>query len=169
MIIKELEINNKKIAIRRNEEKDNAQIEKMIRSCLLEFGEPREGTAWFDPLLGKFSKIYKMKNNAYWVAVDENDNVLAGVGVGPIPGATNICELQKMYFYKEMRGTGLAQVMIDIAFNFAKEHYKQCYLESFENMHRAHAFYEKNGFEYIDYFVGDTGHHACEVKMIKDL
>lgn len=162
-------INEKKIFIRRNEAKDDAQIEKLIRTCLLEFGEPREGTAWFDPMLGKFSQIYDKENTAYWVAVGENDTVLAGVGIGPIPGAPGICELQKMYSYKEVRGTGLAQVMLDIALDFAKGHYEQCYLESFANMFRAHAFYEKNGFKYIDHFVSDTGHHGCEVKMIKPL
>lgn len=169
MNMKELFINEKKIVLRRNKPKDDEQIEKLIRSCLIEFDGQREGTAWFDPFLGQFSKVYNKKDNAYWVAVDKNDNVLAGIGIGPVPGAPGICELQKMYAYQEVRGSGLAQIMLDTALNFAKEHYEQCYLESFENMKRAHAFYEKNGFEYIDNFVGDTGHHACEIKMIKKL
>ena len=169
MNIKELIINDKKIVLRRNEAKDDSQIEKLIRTCLIEFDGQREGTAWFDPFLGKFSEVYNKENNAYWVVVDENDNVLAGIGIGPVPGAAGICELQKMYMYKELRGTGLAQIMLDLALDFAKNHYEQCYLESFENMKRAHAFYEKNGFDYIDHFVGDTGHHACEIKMIKKL
>ena len=35
--------------IREIEEKDNAGVESLIRTCLLEFGGNREGTAWCDP------------------------------------------------------------------------------------------------------------------------
>ena len=129
----------------------------------------REGTAWFDPYLGRFSEVYDREDNAYWVAVDGEDKVVCGVGIGPLNGAAGVCEVQKMYAYPEYRGTGLAQKMLTIALEFAKEHYDKCYLESFANMERAHAFYRRNGFETIDSFVGDTGHHGCEVKMIKDL
>ena len=37
--------------IREIEEKDNPQIEQVIRSCLIEFGGNREGLAWADPIL----------------------------------------------------------------------------------------------------------------------
>lgn len=169
MDTKEFLINKQKITIRRNEPKDNAQIENLIRYCLREYGGIREGTAWHDPFLGRFSEVYNKENNAYWVAVDENDNVICGVGIGPIEGASDVCELQKMYTYPEYRGTGIAQEMLATALDFAKKHYNKCYLESFANMHTAHKFYKRNGFEFIDDFVGDTGHHGCEIKMIKTL
>ena len=44
-----------KYKIRRIEKRDDAQIEKIIRSCLIEFGGDHEGTAWADPNLVKFS------------------------------------------------------------------------------------------------------------------
>ena len=157
------------IRIRRNKPKDDAQIEKLIRTCLIEFDGIREGTAWYDPYLGRFSEVYNSENSAYWVAVDKNENVICGVGIGPVKDALGVCELQKMYAWPEYRGTGLAQKMLDIALDFAKEHYSRCYLETFANMLAAHAFYKRNGFECINHFVGDTGHHACEVKMIKNL
>lgn len=158
-----------KITIRRNEAGDDAQIEKLIRTCLLEFGGDREGTAWCDPYLGRFSEVYNKENTAYWVAVDEKGRVICGVGIGPVEGVPGTCELQKMYAYRECRGTGLAQKMLEIALDFAKERYEKCYLETFANMYAAHAFYKRNGFESIDCYIGDTGHHGCEVKMIKNL
>ena len=157
------------VTIRRNEPKDDTQIEELIRYCLIEFDGVRENTAWYDPYLGRFSEVYNRADNAYWVAVDANEKVVCGVGIGPLEGAPGICELQKMYAYPEYRGTGLAQRMLATALDFAKMHYGKCYLETFANMTRAHAFYERNGFERIDSFVGNTGHHACEVKMIKTL
>lgn len=44
-----------KYIIREITEKDNKEIENIIRSCLIEFGGNHEGTAWTDPNLGRFS------------------------------------------------------------------------------------------------------------------
>ena len=44
--------------IREIEGKDNKAVEKVIRTCLIEFGANHEGTAWADPDLGNFSDIY---------------------------------------------------------------------------------------------------------------
>lgn len=51
--------------IRKITEKDNKEIENIIRSCLIEFGGNYEGTAWTDPNLGRFSKIYNTPENKY--------------------------------------------------------------------------------------------------------
>mgnify|MGYP003293746906 CR=1 FL=1 len=107
------------------EKKDNAGVESLIRTCLLEFGGDREGTAWCDPDLGRFSEIYNKEAHKYWVAVDENDNVVAGVGIGDLPEAEGVCELQKMYCLKEYRGNGIATGLIKIAFEFARNYYSK--------------------------------------------
>ena len=49
---------NQGYKIREIEKRDNAAVEQIIRSCLIEFGGNREGTAWCDPDLGRFSEIY---------------------------------------------------------------------------------------------------------------
>ncbi len=54
--------------IREIQKKDNAAVEHVIRSCLIEFGADHEGTAWADPDLGRFSEIYNSEGNRYWVA-----------------------------------------------------------------------------------------------------
>lgn len=158
-----------KYVIRPIEPKDNKQVEDLIRSCLIEYGANHEGTAWTDPYLGRFSEVYTNELNRYWVAVDESGKVIAGTGIGEIPGADGVCELQKMYCYKQARGTGLAHELITIALDYAKSYYKSCYLETFKNMLAAQRFYEKHGFKRIYEPIGNTGHFSCDVLYLKDL
>lgn len=156
--------------IRRISEKDNAQVAYIIRSCLTEFGAAgNPHTAWGDPFLDRFSEVYVRENNAYWVAENDSGTVVAGVGIGPMEGSDGICELQKMYCLKEYRGCGISQNLLDIALEFAKLHYKSCYLETLGNMTRAQRFYEKNGFVKTDATIGNTGHDACDFHYIKEL
>ena len=160
---------SKVYTIREIEEKDNGAVEQVIRSCLIEFGADHEGTAWMDPFLGKFSEVYSKEGRKYWVAVDENGKVVGGTGLGEVEGADGVCELQKMYCLPEARGTGIAQRLMETALEFAKKYYKQCYLETLENMTAARKFYEKYGFKRINEAVGDTGHFACDVRYIRTL
>lgn len=155
--------------IREIEEKDNKEIEKIIRNCLIEFGANHEGTAWTDPNLGEFSKIYNTEGNKYWVVEDEKGKICGGVGIGNLPGTDKICELQKMYCLPEIRGKGISHKLMDIALKYAKKYYKKCYLETLENMIAAQKFYEKYGFKRIYEPVIKTEHFACDVRYIKDI
>jgi putative acetyltransferase len=155
--------------IREIETKDNAVIEGIIRSCLIEFGGDHEGTAWMDPDLGRFSEIYRGEDRAYWVAEDDRGAVVAGVGIGPLPGVPDTCEVQKMYCLPQARGTGMARALMDTALRFAARHYRKCYLETLESMKGAQRFYEKFGFVRIREALTETGHGACDVRYIRDL
>jgi len=154
--------------IREIEEKDNKQVESLIRTCLIEFGGDKPGCAWSDPNLGYFSKVYQNDRSKYWV-VEENNKIVAGCGIGPLVDMENICELQKMYSLKEVRGTGIASELIEISLEFAKEHYKECYLETFSNMVAANKFYKKNGFIQLEKPLIESEHYACDVWYIKTL
>ena len=155
--------------IREIEPKDNKQVENVIRTCLIEFGANHEGTAWADPNLGRFSEIYNTEGNKYWVATDENDKVVAGVGIGKLDGIEDVCELQKMYFLQEARGNGMAHKLMQIALDYAKIYYKRCYLETLSNMTAANKFYQKYGFQRLDRPFGKTEHFACDVWYIRDI
>ena len=109
-------------SIRTIEPHDNAQVEAVIRSCLIEYGANHEGTAWSDPYLGRFSEVYEPVDSEYWVAVDESGRVVGGVGIGALPGVEGVCELQKMYCLPEARGTGVAHRLMDEALAFAAAH-----------------------------------------------
>ena len=74
-----------------------------------------------------------------------------------------------MYAFKEVRGTGIAKKLLDIALEFAKEYYDKCYLETFSNMIEANKFYNKHGFVKLEKPLVETEHYACDVWYIKDL
>jgi len=156
--------------IRPIEKKDDKIIEGIIRDCLTEYGAAgRMDTAWGDPYLDRFSEIYVNDNDSYWVAENDEGQVVAGVGIGPLAGAEGICEMQKMYCKVEYRGTGIANKLMETALEFARAHYKQCYLETMENMERAKSFYEKYGFVHTCDTIGSTGHCGCDYHYILDL
>jgi len=153
--------------IRPIEAKDNSHIESVIRSCLIEFGGNREGTAWCDPDLGRFSEVYAKEGRAYWVVENEQGNIVGGSGIGPL--TEDVCELQKMYLLPEARGTGVAQQLMQLCLEFATRLYKKCYLETFGNMLAANRFYQKNGFEKLTTPYLQTEHFSCDVWYIKEL
>lgn len=153
--------------IRPIEPQDNAAVEAVIRACLIEFGANHEGTAWADPDLGRFSEIYNTPGNRYWVAEDETGKIVGGTGIGRL--TDTVCELQKMYCLPQVRGSGLASRLMALALDYARNHYKQCYLETLDNMTAAQRFYEKHGFSRTDIAPIQTTHFACEVKYIKEL
>ena len=155
--------------IRELEEKDNKNIERVIRYCLKEYGADHEGTAWADPQLGEFSAVYNTEGRKYWVAEAADGSIVGGAGIGEAEGSPGVCELQKMYCLPEARGTGVAQELMVKALEYAKGYYDKCYLETFSNMIPAQKFYKKHGFERTDQRFGDTGHFACDVLFIKEL
>ena len=157
------------VTIREIKEQDNAAVEAIIRSCLKEYGGDREGTAWCDPYLGRFSEIYGEPEMRYWVAEDHAGRILGGAGFGPLPGEEGVCELQKMYTLPEARGTGIAHRLVETVLQHAADHYALCYLETFGNMSRAQSFYRKHGFEQTDQPMGSTGHISCDVFFTKRL
>ena len=69
--------------IRLIEEKDNKEVEKLIRDCLIEFGGNKPGCAWEDKDLGQFYQVYQPAHKQYLVVV-ENDHVVGGCGIGPV-------------------------------------------------------------------------------------
>ena len=155
-----------KYIVREIEEKDNKIIESIIRSCLTEFGAAHDGTAWADPYLGRFSEVYVSEGNKYWVA-EAGNKIVGGVGIGRL--TDTICELQKMYCLPDARGSGIAHQLMDTALEYAKQYYRQCYLETLENMTAAQKLYEKYGFVRVFDPPVKTEHFSCNVRYIKDL
>lgn len=74
-----------------------------------------------------------------------------------------------MYSAKEVRGSGVANDLLDICLEFAKEHYSRCYLETFSNMVGANKFYKKNGFIQLEKPLIETEHYACDVWYVKTI
>ena len=156
--------------IRPINESDNKHISVILREVLIEMDIPRIGSAYEDPEINNMYESYQSKRSIYFV-VEENNKILGGAGVNQLKnGDINICELQKMYFHKSIRGRGIGDKMIELCLNFAVEsNYKKCYIETMPNMVDAQKLYIKKGFKYIDNPLGNTGHTACPIWMLKNL
>lgn len=107
--------------IREIEEKDNQKMERIIKRSLESFNLDIPGTAYFDPQLSSLAQFYKEQKNAkYWVAVNEQDEVVGGVGIAPFGQKKGICELQKLYITPVAQGMGLSRELMRVAIDYAK-------------------------------------------------
>ena len=156
--------------IRPINESDNKHIAVILRQVLIEMNIPREGSAFEDPEIDKMYESYQSNRSIYFV-VEENNKILGGAGINPLrDGDSDICELQKMYFHKSLRGRGIGNKIIELCLNFAVEsNFKKCYIETMPNMVNAQKLYLRKGFYYINNPLGNTGHTACPVWMLKNL
>ncbi|KKI90856.1 GNAT family acetyltransferase [Bacillus sp. SA1-12] len=156
--------------IREIEEKDNKAIEQIIKRSLESFDLNIPGTAYFDPQLSNLAQYYKQQSNAkYWVAVNEQDIVVGGVGIAPFGEKQGICELQKLYITPEVHGMGLSKELMKEALDFAKEHYTYCYLETLKKLRVANLLYIKLGFQQLEKAFDDSEHNAMDAWYIKKL
>lgn len=158
------------LIIRPIQPKDNPHVATLIRKVLEDFGVPKVGTAYADASLDRMYETYDLPRNCYFV-IDDDTNILGGAGIAPLANYEgNICELQKMYFLEAARGKGLGARMMHICLEKAKEYgYEKCYLETMSYMKDAQKLYQKTGFHYLETPMGNTGHYACPVWMLKEL
>ncbi|WP_394257119.1 bifunctional helix-turn-helix transcriptional regulator/GNAT family N-acetyltransferase [Vibrio harveyi] len=149
---------------------DNSQVADVIRKVSAEYGLTADkGYGVADPTLDDMYSVYDQQGAAYWV-VEYQGEIVGGGGFAPLTGEPNVCELQKMYFLPQTRGHGLAKRIVALSLQLAKQFgYQQCYLETTEYLREAVGLYEKLGFEHLDAPLGQTGHDACEVVMLKTL
>jgi putative acetyltransferase len=151
-------------------ESDNKPLATILREVLIEMNIPKIGSAYEDPEIDNMYNSYSSARSRYFI-VEENGKILGGAGINPLrDGRYDVCELQKMYFHKSLRGRGIGDKMIELCLNFAiKSNFKKCYIETMPNMINAQKLYLKKGFKYLDGPLGNTGHTACPVWMIKNL
>ncbi len=155
--------------IRLIEQRDNQIVARLIRETLISFGAEGEGFASEDPEVDSMFEHFSTQNGEFYVIEDE-DKVLGCGGFAPLKGSNDTCELQKMYFFPELRGRGMGRALIELILDKAKDYgFSRCYLETLPHMDRARQLYEKQGFTYLDAREGDTGHSKCNVWMIRSL
>ncbi|GAF17026.1 histone acetyltransferase HPA2 [Bacillus sp. JCM 19046] len=95
--------------IRVIEEKDNVQVEQLIRTCLIEFGADKEGTAWSDPYLGDFYRVYQAEHACYWVA-EEDGLIVAGCGIGLLKNIQMCANYKKCTLFKGQEAVELRRI-----------------------------------------------------------
>ncbi|MEW4326938.1 GNAT family N-acetyltransferase [Rossellomorea marisflavi] len=156
--------------IRLLEEKDNKAMAAIIRDILEANHLDIPGTAYFDPYLDDLSSYYSEHPDAcYWVAVNEQDQILGGVGIAQFDRSQRICELQKLYVSPEARGLGVAKSLMNTALAFASDHYDHCYLETMEQLKAANSLYDRLGFSKRTEPLDGSEHGTMDTWYIKQL
>ncbi len=158
------------MVIREITPEDNAQVAQVIRKVFEDMGIAKVGTAYEDKALDDMYAAYNLPKAAYFV-VEHQGRIIGCAGIAQLQNYDgNVCELQKMYFLEEARGKGIGSEMITVCLEKAKEFgFEACYLETMPYMKAAQKLYQKNGFDYIDAPMGNTGHYSCPVWMLKKL
>lgn len=155
------------IKFRTIEQNDNAILAELIRNVFREFGIDQPGTVFTDPTTDYLFELFGTPNSIYWVA-EANGSIIGGCGIYPTPGLPDGCaELVKLYLLPEARGKGigltLMQKSIASAVDFGFTH---LYLESLPELSKAVNMYEKAGFRHISEPMGNSGHFACNIRML---
>ncbi|MFL5752088.1 MAG: GNAT family N-acetyltransferase [Bacteroidia bacterium] len=158
------------ISIRTIEPKDDPALALIIRNTLTEFGANKPGTVYYDKSTNHLSGIFTTPKSFYFVALLQN-RVIGGAGIFPTEGLPpGTCELVKMYLLPEARGMGLGKKLIAKCIESAKEQgYTKMYLETMPELRAAIGMYENSGFTRLPSAIGNSGHHGCDIWMLKDL
>lgn len=156
--------------IRRIRHADNAAVGGIIREVMTEFGAVGCEFSIADPEVDAMYQAYPAPGAAFYV-VEVDGRVLGCGGMGPLAGGpSDVCELRKMYFLPELRGTGAGSRLLRRILAAARQAgYRRCYLETLGNMTAARRLYRNHGFEIMSTPLGDTGHSGCNTWMIRDL
>jgi putative acetyltransferase len=150
--------------------KDNDAVASIIRQVMTEYGAVGAGYAIQDAEVDDMYGAYPRKNSAFYV-IEKRGSILGCGGIGPLKGgAPDTCELRKMYFLGELRGTGMGTRLLGACLDSARElGYRQCYLETLDSMTHARHLYRKHGFVPLNKPMGDTGHTGCNQWMVREL
>lgn len=159
------------ITIRPIEEKDNKEIAALIRKVFEEFDAPKTESVYSDPLTDRlFQSFYQHPRTGYWV-VEYNGSIVGGCGFYPTEGLDTDCaEIVKFYLSPLLRGKKVGSVLLNMVEEKAQESgYKQLYIESFPQFQNAVSLYERKGFRHLESRLGNSGHTATTIHMIKDI
>jgi putative acetyltransferase len=149
---------------------DNSVLSSVIKTTLEDFDLARPGTVYTDPTTDELSDVFKKTGSVYFVA-EEDGLILGGCGIYPTKGLPNgYAELVKLYLRKEARGKKLGFELMTRCLDWAAQFgYTHVYLETFSELSSAVGLYQGLGFHELSAPMGDSGHHACQIWMLKKL
>jgi len=159
------------IIIRNIEQKDNAILAKIIRSCFHDFEvKCTAGTVYQDPTTDDLFSLFQTPKSQLWVAELEG-KIVGCCGIFPTENLPENCtELVKFYISENGRGKGIGKALLEKTIESAKQlGYSQIYLESIPEFSTAVSIYEKQGFKFLEKPLGNSGHDGCNLWMLKEM
>jgi len=132
------------IEIREAQATDVPAVLALVADVLAEFGLEFGKGSPTDAELHDLPASYTSRGGAFWVAL-ESGKLIGTCGVFPVAPPTY--ELRKMYLRDVSRGAGLGKRLLDEAVGWTRRQGgARLVLDTVEQMTRAIAFYEANGF-----------------------
>lgn len=158
------------VMYREIQKSDNLKLAELIRGVLTEYGVNQPGTVFTDPTTDSLYELFLAKNSIYYVA-EMNGELIGGCGLFPTDGLPIGCiELVKFYVKSSHRGLGIGKKLMEICIHSAKNNsHSSIYLESLPELDTAVGMYEKFGFKHIPKRLGNSGHFACSILMLKEI
>jgi putative acetyltransferase len=148
---------------------DDPAMAAIIRKVMTEMGASGPGFAIHDAEVDFMTRAYAGPRARYYV-VERGGRVIGGGGFAPLDGGPeDTCELRKMYFLPEARGSGTGRRLLGLLLDEARTAgFRVCYLETLQSMSAARALYESVGFA-RSCAIGNTGHFGCDSHYTKTL
>lgn len=149
----------------------NPHLATIIRDGILAMGVPTQGTAYSDPTTDYLFELFQTPGAYYHVCESNSNEILGGCGVFPTPGLPAGCaEMVRFFLKPEAQGLGLGYRLMQASIDTAKSlGYTHLYIETFAEMKAAVHLYERFGFHYLQHSLGNSGHPACTVWMMKEI
>ena len=142
---------------------DNIAIRNVISEVRDEFNCSGKDHSVADFSLQMMYQTYQQTGFAFFV-VKKNGEVLGGAGIAPLDGVEGVCELQKLYLHRSLRGFGVGELLIQYCLEEAGNlGYTACYLETAKQLFSAQKLFRKAGFSEIPERLGNTGHSGCDL------
>lgn len=130
----------------------------------------KPGTVYTDPTTDDLYALFQREKSLYWL-VELDKKPVGGCGIFPTEGLPKNCaELVKLYLLPEARGLGIGKSLLERCAEDARQMgYRELYLESMPELNAAVGLYERAGYKKIDAPLGNSGHYACNLWMLKSL
>ncbi|SNV31371.1 putative acetyltransferase [Chryseobacterium taklimakanense] len=156
--------------IRKIEERDNADIATVIRSCFADFNAPTKGTVFEDPTTDDLYNVFKKEKSVLYIA-EENGEIVGSCGIYPTENLPeDTAEMVKFYLTKNSRGKGTGRALMETALETARKMgYRKIYIESLPEFTKALSMYEKQGFKLLEKPLVNSCHTGCNIWMLKDI
>lgn len=108
-------------------------------------------TIYDQPDLFDVENFYCSKNGNFWIALDNNNNVVGTIALIDIDNHQSC--LRKMFVHKDYRGKekGTGQLLLDTLITWCREKdIREIYLGTIERLEAAIRFYKRNNFFEVD-------------------